>query len=151
MKKIIYRLGSCLHETKKAKKIVYLLLLVTAFNTACKKTSTDSGLDPSPTNQTAALPAGAKDGVVFINNGTSAIVTLYAPGKKSVSLIGEFNDWSAATTPMKNTPDGSYWWVQVDHLNPNTEYAYQFYVDGNLKVADPYCEKILDQIGRAHV
>lgn len=144
MKKIIYRLGSCLHETKKAKKIVYLLLLVTAFNTACKKTSTDGILDPTPTNQTAALPAGAKDGVVFINNGTSVIVTLYAPGKKSVSLIGEFNDWSATTAPMKNTPDGNYWWVQVDNLNPNTEYAYQFYVDGNLKVADPYCEKILD-------
>ena len=144
MKKIIYRLCSCLHETKKAKKIVYLLLLVTAFNTACKKASTDGGIDPLPTNQKADLPSGAKDGVVFINNGTSAIVTLYAPGKKSVSLIGEFNDWSAATAPMKNTTDGNYWWVQIDNLNPNTEYAYQFYVDGTLKVADPYCEKILD-------
>lgn len=120
------------------------MLLVITFNSACKKASTDGGIEPTPTNQTAALPAGAKDGVIFINNGTSAIVTLYAPGKKSVSLIGEFNDWSTTTLPMKNTPDGNYWWVQVDNLNPNTEYAYQFYVDGNLKVADPYCEKILD-------
>ncbi|MBB6238667.1 1,4-alpha-glucan branching enzyme [Pedobacter sp. AK013] len=126
------------------KKIIYLLLLVTAFNTACKKALTDAGLEPTPTNQTAALPAGAKDGVVFINNGTSAIVSLYAPNKKSVALIGEFNDWSTTTLPMKNTPDGNYWWVQVDNLNPTTEYAYQFYVDGNLKVADPYCEKVLD-------
>ncbi|NII85035.1 alpha-amylase family glycosyl hydrolase [Pedobacter sp. SG908] len=126
------------------KKIIYLLLLIVAFNSACKKASTDGGIEPTPTNQTAALPAGAKDGAVFINNGTSVIVTLYAPGKKSVSLIGEFNDWSTTTLPMKNTPDGSYWWIQIDNLNPNTEYAYQFYVDGNLKVADPYCEKVLD-------
>ncbi|TCD18590.1 alpha-amylase [Pedobacter psychrodurus] len=144
MKKIIYRLGSCLHETNKAKKIVYLLLLVITLNSACKKASTDDGLEPTQTNQTADLPVGAKDGVVFINKGTSAIVTLYAPGKKSVVLIGEFNDWSATSATMKNTPDGNYWWVQVDNLNPNTEYAYQFFVDGNLKVADPYCEKILD-------
>lgn len=126
------------------KKIIYLLLSVVAFNSACKKASTDGGIEPTPTNQNADLPAGAKDGVVFINNGTSAIVTLYAPGKKSVSLIGEFNDWSTTTLAMKNTPDGNYWWVQLDNLNSNTEYAYQFYVDGNLKVADPYCEKILD-------
>ena len=144
MKKNIYRLGSCLHETKKAKNILYLFLLITVFNSACKKALTDGVIEPTPTNQTAALPAGARDGAVFINNGTSAIVTLYAPGKKSISLIGEFNDWSKTTLAMKNTPDGNYWWIQVDNLNPNTEYAYQFYVDGNLKVADPYCEKILD-------
>jgi 1,4-alpha-glucan branching enzyme len=133
-----------LKNPNQMKKLIYLLLLATAFSTACKKASTDGGIDPIPTNQKADLPAGAKDGVVFINNGTSAVVTLFAPGKKSVSLIGEFNDWSATALAMKNTPDGNYWWVQVDNLNPNTEYAYQFYVDGNLKVADPYCEKILD-------
>jgi 1,4-alpha-glucan branching enzyme len=144
MKKIIYHLSLCLHETKKAKKIIYLLLLVTAFSTSCKKAATDIGIDPVPSNQKADLPAGAKDGVVFINNGASVIVTLFAPGKKSVSLIGEFNGWSTTVSLMKNTPDGNYWWVQIDNLNPNTEHAYQFYVDGNLKVADPYCEKILD-------
>jgi len=123
------------------KKIIYLLLLVTAINTSCKKAAT-GGDDPTPTS--TELPAGAKDGVAFINNGTSAIVTLYAPGKNSVSLIGDFNDWSTAATVMKKTPDGNTWWVQIDNLSPNTEYAYQFYVDGGLKVADPYCEKVLD-------
>ncbi|MGN7987960.1 alpha-amylase family glycosyl hydrolase [Pedobacter sp. 22226] len=143
MKRITNRVASCLHETKRAKTIIYLLLLVTAFSTACKKAS-DGGVEPTPTNQKADLPAGAKDGVVFINNGTSAIVTLYAPNKTSVALIGEFNNWSVTATPMKNTTDGNYWWVQIDNLNPATEYAYQFYVDGNLKVADPYSEKVLD-------
>ena len=125
------------------KKIIYLLLLVTAFNTSCKKSSTESGTE-IPTQPSVDLPAGAKDGVAFINNGTSAIVTLYAPGKNSVSLIGEFNDWSATASVMKKTADGNTWWIQVDNLNPNTEYAYQFFIDGKLKVADPYSEKVLD-------
>lgn len=125
------------------KKVFYLLLLVAATHTACKKAATDTP-EPTPVNQTADLPAGAKDGVAFINNGTSAIVTLYAPGKTSISLIGDFNNWSTTASVMKKTPDGNTWWVQIDNLNPATEYAYQFVVDGNLKVADPYCEKVLD-------
>ncbi|PWS27068.1 alpha-amylase [Pedobacter yonginense] len=126
------------------KKIIYLIALLITFNLACKKAgSGDVIVDPvTPVN--TDLPAGAKDGVAFINNGTSAIVTLYAPGKTSVSLIGEFNDWSASASVMKKTSDGNTWWVQIDNLNPNTEYAYQFLVDGSLKVADPYSEKVLD-------
>lgn len=125
------------------RKIIYLLLFVAAFNTSCKKSSTDGGTE-IPTLPSVDLPAGAKDGVAFINNGTSAIVTLYAPGKNSVSLIGELNDWSTTASVMKKTSDGNTWWIQIDNLNPSTEYAYQFYVDGKLKVADPYCEKVLD-------
>ncbi|KAA8484362.1 putative carbohydrate-binding protein with CBM48 [Arcticibacter tournemirensis] len=97
------------------------------------------------TVQEANLPAGARDGVTFINGGRSAIVSLYAPGKQFAYLIGDFNEWKAdAAYFMKRTPDGNRWWIQVDNLNPQTEYAYQFWVDGMLKVADPYCEKVLD-------
>ncbi len=93
----------------------------------------------------APLPAGAKDGVTFINNGTSAIFNLYAPNKSSAYVIGDFNDWiPEAKTFMNRTSDGKRWWVQIDGLNANSEYAYQFLVDGSLRVADPYCEKVLD-------
>ncbi|WP_421941233.1 alpha-amylase family glycosyl hydrolase [Pedobacter sp.] len=122
------------------KKLFYLLWCLALLTASCKKTSNDP--TPEPPVSGSELPAGAKDGVAFINNGTSAIVTLYAPGKNSVALSGDFNNWSS--TAMKKTNDGNSWWVQVDNLNPNTEYAYQFVIDGTLKVADPYCEKILD-------
>lgn len=125
------------------KKILYLLLLVTVLGAACKKASTDGGTE-TPITPTSDLPSGAKDGVTFINGGKSAIVTLFAPGKSAVSLIGEFNNWSATASVMQKTSDGSSWWVQIDNLDPNAEYAYQFLVDGILKVADPYCEKVLD-------
>lgn len=130
------------------RRIVYILLLLVVAIAGCKKAKNTpeptpvTPVTPTPSND---LPAGAKDGVAFINGGTSAIVTLYAPGKTSVSLIGDFNNWQAsAPYQMRNTPDGNTWWVQIDGLNPTIEYAYQFLVNGTLKVADPYCEKVLD-------
>lgn len=91
------------------------------------------------------LPAGVKDGVTFINGGRSAVFNIYAPGKSYMYVIGEFNDWKpSANTFMKKTPDGNRWWVQIDNLDANAEYAYQYWIDGSLKVADPYSEKVLD-------
>ncbi|MEO7264372.1 MAG: alpha-amylase family glycosyl hydrolase [Ferruginibacter sp.] len=121
-------------------KYFLLLLLISVSLNSCKKSSDTGGVVTPPTS--TDLPAGAKDGVAFINSGRSAIVTLYAPGKSSVSLIGDLNNWQPVL--MKKTPNGNTWWIQMDNLDPNTEYAYQFLLDGSLKVADPYCEKILD-------
>lgn len=129
------------------RKILNLILFIGIVAVGCKKNPTLTPENPTPSTPPVAtneLPAGAKDGVAFINNGTSAIITLFAPKKKSVAVIGEFNNWQATTNVMKNTSDGKIWWVQIDNLDPNKEYAYQFLVDGNLKIADPYCEKILD-------
>lgn len=131
------------------KKILYVLLLATILF-SCKKTGTFPKTEPTPVIPTPPvivnpLPAAAKDGVVFINGGASAIVTLYAPSKTSVAIIGDFNDWQAITNyQLKLAPDNATWWVQIDNLNPNTEYAYQFLIDGTLRIADPYCEKVLD-------
>lgn len=92
-----------------------------------------------------ALPAGVKDGVTLLNGGRSAIFNIYAPQKQYVYLLGDFNNWTAdASAFMKKTPDGNRWWIRLDGLEPNTEYAYQYWVDGTLKVADPYTEKVLD-------
>jgi 1,4-alpha-glucan branching enzyme len=97
------------------------------------------------TVETAALPAGAKDGVTFLNNGRSVIFNLFAPSKEFVYLIGEFNDWELTTNAfMKRTPDGNRWWVQIDNLDPAREYGYQYMVDGKIRIADPYAEKVLD-------
>jgi pullulanase/glycogen debranching enzyme len=90
------------------------------------------------------LPSGALDGITSINSGASVIFNLYAPGKKSVSVIGDFNNWTP--TVMNETSDGTRWWVQIDNINPSTEYSYQYYIDNTLKVADPYAQKILDPV-----
>ncbi|MBK0384264.1 alpha-amylase [Pedobacter sp. SD-b] len=125
------------------KKIFYLFLISISLTTACKKDNGGSG-GTLPSPPTADLPSGAKDGVAFINGGKSAIITLIAPKKTSVSVIGEFNNWQTNLNPMQLSKDGKTWFVQIDGLNPDTEYAYQFEIDNKLRVADPYCEKVLD-------
>ncbi|HVW98805.1 MAG TPA: alpha-amylase family glycosyl hydrolase [Mucilaginibacter sp.] len=129
---------------------LYLMLisvLLISFTSCSKKASPGGGSgnvpDPNPTAKD--VPAGAGDGVTFINGGKSAIFNLYAPNKKSVTITGDFNDWSVdAKYNMTNSTDGTRWWIQIDNLDPNTEYAYQYYVDKSFKIGDPYCEKILD-------
>ncbi|MCO5949630.1 alpha-amylase family glycosyl hydrolase [Mucilaginibacter flavidus] len=116
--------------------------------TSCSKTPSSGGgsgnvPDPNPTAKD--VPAGAKDGTTFINDGKSVIFNLYAPGKKTVTITGDFNGWSTDKQyNMTNSTDGTGWWIQIDNLDPNAEYAYQYYVDGSFKIGDPYCEKVLD-------
>ncbi|MDB5031963.1 alpha-amylase family glycosyl hydrolase [Mucilaginibacter sp.] len=95
------------------------------------------------------LPTGTIDGVTFINSGTSVIFNIYAPGKKSIAVIGDFNSWVG--TAMNETPDGNRWWIQIDNIDPNKEYAYQYLVDGTLKVADPYTQKVLDPSNDSYI
>jgi glycosidase len=130
-------------------KNFYLLLigLLLVGATACKKSSVsgnNSGNDTVKNTNGKPVPTGAADGTTFINSGTSVIFNLYAPGKTSVSVIGDFNNWTP--TAMTNTPDGTRWWVQINNINPNTEYSYQYYIDKTLKVADPYSHEVLDAV-----
>lgn len=117
---------------------VWLCLIASLF-TCCNK---NSALTTATQPDMADVPSGASDGVTFINSGTSAIFNLYAPGKSTVAVIGEFNNWKAAT--MTQSTDGNRWWVQIDNLDATKEYAYQYLIDDTLQVADPYTHKVLD-------
>ena len=93
----------------------------------------------------APLPAGAQEGINYMPADTSVILVLYSPGKTGVHVIGDFNNWTQSiATQMNKTPDGNYSWIQVNGLTPGTEYAYQYIVDGSLRIADFYAEKLLD-------
>ncbi|HRG93780.1 MAG TPA: hypothetical protein PLZ10_12580, partial [Chitinophagaceae bacterium] len=101
----------------------------------------------APSVTIAALPAGVRDGINYETGNTSAVLVLYAPGKNRVSVIGEFpgSNWSEqAAYQMNKTPDGNYWWLRITGLTAGQEYAFQYLVDGTLKVGDPYAEKVLD-------
>jgi 1,4-alpha-glucan branching enzyme len=95
----------------------------------------------------APLPSGAKDGINYEADNTAVTLVLYAPSKNRVSVIGEFtgSNWAEQSQyQMNKTPDGNYWWLHITGLTAGTEYAFQYLVDGTLKIADPYAEKILD-------
>ena len=90
------------------------------------------------------LPAGIKNGVNYISD-NNVTLSLYAPGKQHIFLLGDFNEWTIDTDyQLKNTPDGNFWWIEISGLTAGEEYAFQYLVDGDFKIADPYAEKVLD-------
>ncbi len=92
------------------------------------------------------LPSGVKPGINF-NSPTSVTLVLHDPiaQKQFAFVIGDFFDWKPTDeTYMKRTPDGKYFWVTLNNLVSGREYAYQYFIDATLKIADPYCDKILD-------
>ena len=90
------------------------------------------------------LPAGLTDGINYVSD-TSVILVLYAPGKEHLFVIGDFIDWyTRENGHMKVTPDTRRHWLQIDGLTPGEEYPFQYIVDGNIRIADPYADKLLD-------
>src|SRR3569833_458156 len=107
-------------------KKIYLLLvsIVLIGSMSCHKDPKGGGGSGNVPGKGVDPPSGSVDGVTFTNGGKSAIFNLYAPGKKSVGVIGEFNNWSPKA--MQISTDGNRWWVQVDDLDPAKQYAYQY-------------------------
>jgi len=105
------------------------------------------------------LPHGVHKGINYINDTTVTLV-LNAPDKEFIYLIGDFNDWdislttaskkadkktvSASTWLMNKTADDEYHWITVSGIEPLKEYAFQYFIEGDIRVADPYTEKVLD-------
>ena len=58
-----------------------------------------------------------------------------APEARSVALVGSFNDWDPAATPLQPAPSGGVWTVEVPLAPGRHEYA--FVVDGSRWLADP--------------
>ena len=96
---------------------------------------------------TQALPAGVKDGINYNTDNTTATLVMYAPGKNRITVVGDLpgSNWNEQTQyQMKKTPDGNYWWTTITGLTPGIEYAFQYLVNGTLKIGEPYSEKVLD-------
>ena len=92
-------------------------------------------------NNLTRRPLGATHGVTV--SGNSATFVLYAPGKNSVHLLGDFNNY-ASTSESLMKKDGNYFWKSIDNLRMGVEYGYQYLVDGSIRIGDPYAEKVLD-------
>lgn len=95
-------------------------------------------------------PEGIKDGITFNNDG-SVTFCLFAPKKSNVFLLGDFNDFHPSNnylmkyeTAGNQINNENYFWITIPGLDPNKEYAFQYLVDGTIRIGDPYCEKILD-------
>lgn len=92
------------------------------------------------------LPEGVNYGINYIDATTVTLVLHDPPAlKEYVFAIGDFNNWELDESYFMNrTSDGKHFWVTVSDLTPDTEYAFQYYIDGKLRLADPYTHKVLD-------
>jgi hypothetical protein len=93
---------------------------------------------------TLERPDGIRDGINYMDTVT-AVLSLFAPGKEFVYVLGDFNDWEIdSNSLMHRTPDGNRFWLEVKNLVPRKEYIFQYLVDGTLRIGDPYADKISD-------
>jgi hypothetical protein len=86
----------------------------------------DSSLSLQPVANATYAPSNAAQQKQFI---------ILVPGAKSVSLVGDFNDWDASRTPMERVSGDGVWSVTLP-LRPG-RYEFQYEVDGARRVTDP--------------
>lgn len=103
----------------------------------------------NPEVVTAPRPAGLQDGITYAADGTAATLSLFAPGKDFVYVIGDFTGWEVDPdyfmTRATAGTDSTWYWLTIDGLTPGEEYGFQYLVDGEIRVTDPYVEKVLTQ------
>ena len=118
----------------------YWLKVSATQNSTIRRDSVYVCIRETTTNETR--PAGLEAGINYTDD-RSATLIVYAPNKKHIFVTGDFNDWYPNNSyQMKK--DGDYFWLPLTNLTPQKEYAFQYLIDGNLKISDPYTEKILD-------
>jgi 1,4-alpha-glucan branching enzyme len=120
-------------------------IIVKATNGLNTSSDTLSFYIPSA-NTIAPLPAGVTDGINYYPSADSATLVLYAPNKNHITVLGDFNNWTASSAyQMNETPDGLRYWITIKGLTSGTEYAYQYRIDDSIQVADYNTEKVLDK------
>ena len=110
------------------------------------RTKPDSEIDQS-------VPAGTDLGINELSD-TAVRLVLQVPSVEKapfVHVIGEFSDWEVRPEHEMNREintastgqDSVLYWYTLDGLTPGQEVGFQYLVNGQIRVADPYSEKLL--------
>ena len=91
------------------------------------------GADSSPGVASSSEPAAPP--VVLVR------LVVVQPGAKVVQAAGDFNGWNPSQTPLEQTADGA--WTVTLPLEPG-RYEYQFVVDGEQWIGDPFAAEQSD-------
>ena len=80
-------------------------------------------------NTTTSEPSSTKSQRLYSPRRQRHYVTFFcdAQAVENVTLVGDFNGWNPAATPMRRTPDGR--WMASLEL-PHGHHRYVFLVDG---------------------
>ncbi len=118
----------------------YWLKATATQNNTVKRDSVYVCIREATTNE--SRPSGLITGINYTDD-QSATLLIYAPNKNNIFVTGDFNKWLPDNLyQMKK--DGNYFWLKVGNLVPKKEYVFQYLIDGKLKIADPYTDKVSD-------
>ena len=96
-------------------------------------------------------PEGIEQGIYYDkDDDTHITLCTYAASKteaaKAVFVVGDFNNWQLSSDYQCNR-DGNYFWIDIQDLTPQKEYAFQYVViraDGvEKRISDLFSEKLL--------
>jgi Carbohydrate-binding module 48 (Isoamylase N-terminal domain) len=90
-----------------------------------------------PDRETAPEPASAValEDATLPADARPVRLRLAAPASSRVAVVGDFNDWDPAATPLHPTGDRGVWTVELS-LKPG-RYHYTFLIDGRRWQGDP--------------
>jgi 1,4-alpha-glucan branching enzyme len=92
-----------------------------------------------PPHRVESIPPGTPWGATAMGDG-AVIFALHAPGKRFVSVVGDFNNWDPYANLMNYSPDGT-WWLTLPLSNG--VWRYQYAIEGRRFLADPYAREIV--------
>ncbi|TVR41263.1 MAG: T9SS C-terminal target domain-containing protein [Bacteroidia bacterium] len=121
-------------------------ILVTAYGEDNETAEAETSVFIRQAVTVASLPDDVVNGINYIDANTVTLVLHDPPAlKEFVFVIGDMNDWTLTEDHhMYRTPDGTRFWLTLTGLETDTEYGFQYYIDGELRLADPYTHKVLD-------
>lgn len=67
---------------------------------------------------------------------------LVAPDARTVSVVGDFNDWDPSATPLREAADAGVWTITVPLAAGRHQYV--FMVDGNRWTPDPAAPRAVE-------
>jgi len=109
--------------------------IILLFFLACKK--------DTPTRLPTLEQMKLRDGITRISDDSLAFV-LFAPGKNSVHLVGDFNGWQISNEHQFHQ-DGDRFWIKTGGWDVTREYVLQYVIDKQIYIADPYSYRVIER------
>jgi 1,4-alpha-glucan branching enzyme len=104
------------------------------------------------TTDTAATAAGSsptRPGMGTIRYPGGVAFRVWAPFASSVSILGDFNQWSSTTNPFTSEGNG-YWYVEVPGAKIGDHYNFMVFKDGQpfAERKNPYASEVVHSLGK---
>lgn len=102
-----------------------------------------------PTVVDEPRPPGIQDGITYHEEDEGKITfSLFAPGKSFVHVIGDHSNWQVNDTFLMKREfvreDSVHFWLTIDGFTPGEYSRFQYLIEGELRITDPFSELILD-------